>query len=207
MPAGALEEHDHFPGDAERQFTAMVLFDQGQCQVHARRYARRGIEIAILNIDAILLDPGLRVLPGKAGTGVPMGGHATPIQQARCGEHEGATAHRTKTARRLCLQAQPIQQNRVLGCLVDMWAAGHKQGVDLALVTADGGIHGKLQAAGALDHPAFDADDFNPIGAWIAELFGCLGKDIGRADNVQQLNARDREKGDTHGVCPRRVIG
>ncbi|MNL14326.1 hypothetical protein D3C87_1352610 [compost metagenome] len=88
-----------------------------------------------------------------------------------------------------------------------MWTASDKQGVNLAFIRFKGVVDGKLQTARAFDHPFAGADHFNPIGAWVAQLSGCFGEDIGRSDNVQQLHAGEGQEGYAHDVCPRRIIG
>ncbi|MNN42986.1 hypothetical protein D3C81_1571980 [compost metagenome] len=98
LPARPLEEHHHFPGDAERQLPAVILFDQRQRQVHTGGDPCRGVEVAILDIDAVRVYAGLRVILGKFRAGIPVRGDMPPIQQAGGGEHECSAAHRADTA-------------------------------------------------------------------------------------------------------------
>ncbi|MNL14327.1 hypothetical protein D3C87_1352620 [compost metagenome] len=89
LSAGPLEEHHHFTGNAERQFSAVVFFDQRQSQVHARRDPCRGVDVAILDKDAVRVDMGLRVFPGQLCAGVPVSGDTASVKQPGGGQQKG----------------------------------------------------------------------------------------------------------------------
>ncbi|MNF89097.1 hypothetical protein D3C84_716090 [compost metagenome] len=128
-----------------------------------------------------------------------MRGHPAPAQHAGGSQGKSAGADRADPSHRAGLLPQPLLQCRVAGDVLDEGTARHQQGVELALVRLDRGIHRQAQAAAALEQPWLGTYHFHPVGTGIAQLLRRLGEDIGGADYVQQLHAGKGQQGDTHG--------
>ena len=72
LPARTLGEHHQALGHAQRHFRAVVLGQQ--VQVDPRRDAGRGVELAVLYVEAIGLDLGRGAQTRQVGGIAPMGG-------------------------------------------------------------------------------------------------------------------------------------
>lgn len=94
LAALPFERHHRQPGRVRRDGRAMVPADHVQAHVEGRGRARRGEELAVVDVEHVRIDRhgGVqgRQVPGRD----PVGGRAQPVQQAGGGEDEGSDTDR-----------------------------------------------------------------------------------------------------------------
>ena len=101
LPAGPMGEQHQLAGHLQRQLAAVVVLDQGQGQVHARRDPGRGPHVAVAHVDAgrrSTSTAGNRRASSVARR--PVGGGPPAVEQAGLRQQEGPAAHRGDPAAR-----------------------------------------------------------------------------------------------------------
>ena len=98
LAAGPLEEEDEFLRHAKRGAPAVVLFDQCKREVHARGDPGRCIDVAILYVDGVRLEPYEGKLLRQPRGRIPMRRRPPAVQQSGIAKQEGARADRAEPA-------------------------------------------------------------------------------------------------------------
>ncbi|MNN48663.1 hypothetical protein D3C81_1631560 [compost metagenome] len=112
LPTGTLGEHHQTLGHAQRHFSAMIPRQQVQRQINPRRDPGRGVERAVLDIQAIRFDLRRRTQLRQRDGVVPVRGDGAPVQQTGPGQHERAVADRTEALRPCTGLTQPTVERR-----------------------------------------------------------------------------------------------
>ena len=193
LAAGAAQEEHEPAGDAERDSAAEVLLDDGQGEVHARRHAGRGPQVAVARVDGLGVDVDGGVATCELAAHGPVRGHAAAVEQARLGQQEGAGAHRGHTARVGRPLAQPVDQAWVGAMGPGAVAAGDDQRVDGPDV-GQREVAGQAQAAARGHRVAVQRGDADVVAA--AGDPGGGVEDLQRAGDVQRLDPGEGDDDD-----------
>ncbi len=105
-PAGVDHEH---AGGLQGDLTAEVLLGECQREIHSRRDAGRGVDVAVADEDGVGIDVDVRIALGQPGAARPMSCRPAPVEQARLGEQEGPGADGRRPAR---LRRDPGRRRR-----------------------------------------------------------------------------------------------
>ena len=129
-----------------------------------------------------------------------MGRDAPAVQEARRGEHHGAAAHGPEPTALRRISAQPVEQDRIGGCVAEMRRAGDQQRIeDGGLAGTEDHVREDAKAGRADDGSRGGRDDTRDVGL-AAGLDIRLGEDIQRTGHVQHLDAVEREDADRSGT-------
>ncbi|MNG16980.1 hypothetical protein D3C84_1009360 [compost metagenome] len=107
----------------------MIPGQQVQRQIDPRRDPGRGIELAVLHVQAISLDLRRRAQRRERSGIAPMSRHCSPFEQACPGEHERAVADRAEPLRQRAGIAQPGIEGRAEIHERQLRPTGHQQQV------------------------------------------------------------------------------
>ena len=93
LPAGTLEEHDELARDPHGDIASEVFLDKGESEIQPGGDAGGGANLAVPDVDGVLIDLyfgiSRRKLPGDG----PMRRHPAPVQQAGGREQKRTTAN------------------------------------------------------------------------------------------------------------------
>jgi hypothetical protein len=94
LAAVALRRHHQVAGQPGGDLAAVVAPHHVQAQVEAGRAARRGEQVAVVDVQHVGVDADVRVPAGQVGALRPVRGGPAPVQQARGGQDQRAGAQR-----------------------------------------------------------------------------------------------------------------
>lgn len=97
LPAGAFQRHDRQSGGVGCHRGAVVAPNHVQAQVEPGGGARRGQELAVVDVEDVRVDLDPRKLGGEHIGGDPVRGGTEPVEETGGGQGEGATADRGDT--------------------------------------------------------------------------------------------------------------
>ena len=98
LAAVALGRHDQLAGQLAGDLGSVVLADDVQAQVDARRTAGRRQDVALVDVEHAGVDRHIRILAGQFVALRPVGGRPATVEQARLGQDERAGAQRDDPA-------------------------------------------------------------------------------------------------------------
>src|ERR1043165_7299134 len=125
----------------------MILFDQGQRQVHSGCDSCRGVNIFIPNKYWIRIDLCAWGTSDQSFAPAPMGGGAASIEETGATVKHGSGANGANAPAAGGDFSQPAHRFRVYFILFDCVAAGNEQGVDLSAHITTCFVRGKTQTA------------------------------------------------------------
>ena len=94
LAARALDEQHEPARDLERRRAAEVVLDEGEREIHPRRHAGGGVDVAVAHEDRVGSTVTCRVTARRAPRSRPSAWWPAPVEQAGLGQQEGAGAHR-----------------------------------------------------------------------------------------------------------------
>src|SRR5262249_5393283 len=143
LPARTAEKDYHKARNQPRNFPAQIFLDHRQCQIDARSYPARSIDIAIADIDKIGFDPERGVCGGEMFAICPMRCNTAVVQQT-CGGKKVRTSTNGRHAPALRRHHfHPLDQSWLLACPRGTNSAGDDQSIEV--------INHLVQAMGCRD--------------------------------------------------------
>ena len=128
LAAGAFEVEHHHAGNIKGHGQPKVFFQQGQRQVYAGRHASRGIDVAVLDVQSVLLHVDCGRKGPQAFNAAPMRGGAAAFKKpgarqdestradgANAPHQRGALAHRVHKRLRRLLRLRPASHQQRVG--------------------------------------------------------------------------------------------
>lgn len=191
LTALALGEDDEPLGHGERHVRAVMLADEGQSQVDARRHAGRGDEPAVPAEDAIRLDDGQVEAPGQLPRMLPVRGDLALVEEPGGAERERAGADGAVAGLLRGDVAKPVDQLAVDSPAGKVAAARHQRDVPRAASLLEGEVGDEQRSIGGSNRRS----DRRRHGEGVAPVFRKklirLGEDVQRAGDIERLDARE----------------
>ncbi len=113
LAAVAMRRDDDAAGDPVGQRGAVVAAQDVQAEIDPRGDARRGEDVALVDVEHPRLDADARMAGGEIGRVAPVGRRAATVEHARRGEREGAGADRDHARAARVGGAQRVEHARV----------------------------------------------------------------------------------------------
>jgi hypothetical protein len=196
LAAGSAVVDDQLLGGLAGDVLAEVGGDHRQGQVDPGGDPGAGPDLAVADIDAVRLQPHLRIAPPEVGGAVPVGGGPATVQKSGLGQHIGAGTDAADPPGRGRAAAHEAQRRFADGRRARALAAGDHEGVQRRRLGEGLGLHPR--AAGAGDQTAIPCQDADFIGSGDIPAGDLEGGD--GAGDVQQLEIReDQEAEGAHG--------
>ena len=205
LPARPPVVHDQHASNGLGDVAAQVLLDHGKAHVDPGGNPGRRPDAAVLDEDAIAIDPDGRMQGLQPSGPLPVSRRRTPLQQAGGGQDEGAGADAGQAADATCALHERDHRRGHPGH--NRSAAHDGQGVE-ACHRRRVRLHG--QARSAPDGAATQRHDLATIAA--RHETACPLEHLQRAAEVQQIERGIDEKADApchrgSTVCSLLVIG
>jgi hypothetical protein len=191
LTAGAHQIHDVMAGKRERHLAAEVFLDQRKREVHARGDAGRRPDVAVADIDRVVLDGNLREALSHRGRIGPVGRRTAAIEHTRGGEDDRAGADGDGAGgARGCL-AHEGEEALILHRRPRPLAARNHEGVETGEVRGrdigERAVRTEDEAAGRGDGSTLLRDEFDLVGGFAGRRIDGGGEELDGARNVEDL--------------------
>ena len=112
LPPGPLHVDHQFARHGKGHAGSEVFFNQCQGKINPGGDARRGVELAVPNVESIGIHLQRRKAAGQLGGELPVSGHSPPVEQSGRRYCKSTGAHRGNTTNAVGSTTDPIRQLR-----------------------------------------------------------------------------------------------